>query len=107
MDGESRRQHQVHNSSGRHDSPSAGDFGVIADEITCQQFVELVTDYLEGALGPRTLSRAEEHLVLCDPCVAYLEQMKATIGSLRELKERGAPEPPDAVLAALRAKRKA
>jgi len=90
MNDEARRQNQV-----------------IADEITCQQFVELVTDYLEGELGPQTLSRAEEHLVLCDPCVSYVEQMKATVGSLHELREQGTPEPPDAVLAALRAKRRA
>ena len=72
------------------------------DEITCQQFVELVTEYFEGALQARTLSQVEEHLVLCDWCVTYLEQMQATIGALGELREEPSPEPPDSVLAALR-----
>ena len=58
------------------------------DEVTCQQFVELVTDYFEGALEPRTMSQVEEHLVMCDWCVTYVEQMQATIASLGELENR-------------------
>jgi predicted anti-sigma-YlaC factor YlaD len=77
------------------------------DEVTCEQFVELVTDYFEGTLEPRTLSHVEEHLVLCAPCVTYLEQMQATLVALRDLDDRGSPEPPDPVLAALRAKKAA
>jgi len=81
------------------------EFSMDADEVTCQQFVEMVTDYFEGALEPHTLSQVEEHLVMCDWCVTYVEQMQATIASLRELSEPSAPEPTDSVLAALRAKR--
>jgi predicted anti-sigma-YlaC factor YlaD len=76
-----------------------------ADEVTCQQFVELVTDYFEGALPPRTLSQVEEHLVMCDWCVTYAEQMQATVASLRTLRDGASPEPPDSLLAALRAKK--
>jgi anti-sigma factor RsiW len=67
--------------------------------------VELVTEYFEGALSARTLSQVEEHLVMCDWCVAYVEQMQATIASLRQLTDKRSPEPPDSVLAALRARR--
>jgi predicted anti-sigma-YlaC factor YlaD len=77
---------------------------VTADEVTCQQFVELVTDYFEGALTARTLGQVEEHLVMCDWCVAYVEQMQATVASLGRLKDRSSGEPPDLLLAALRAK---
>jgi anti-sigma factor RsiW len=80
---------------------------VTADEVTCQQFVGLITDYFEGALAPRTLSHVEEHLVLCDWCVTYVEQMQATVDSLRTLKDRSSREPPDSLLAALRAKKAA
>ena len=31
-------------------------------DLTCQDFVELVTDYLEGALDEDTGRRFEEHL---------------------------------------------
>jgi predicted anti-sigma-YlaC factor YlaD len=75
------------------------------DEVTCQQFVELVTEYYEGALQAPILSRVEEHLVMCDWCVTYLEQMEATIGTLRELEEERSPEPPGSLLMALRARR--
>ena len=93
------------NSRPPHNGHQAREFSVTADEVTCQQFVELVTDYFEGALEPHTLSQVEEHLVMCDWCVTYVEQMQATIASLRELGEPSAPEPTDSVLAALRAKR--
>jgi predicted anti-sigma-YlaC factor YlaD len=82
-----------------------GDFSVTADEVTCQQFVELITDYLEGTLTTRTQSHIEEHLVMCDWCVTYLEQMDAMIASLAALGETRSAELPDALLSALRAKR--
>ena len=94
----------MHNPGPRHDSNQAGGFSVAADEVTCQQFVELVTDYFEGALPPRTLSRVEEHLVMCDWCVTYVEQIQATVESLRTLTNRSRREPPDSLLAAVRAK---
>ena len=92
----------MHNPSPREDGHPASEFSVTADEVTCQQFVELITDYFEAALGPATLSRVEEHLVMCDWCVAYADQMQATVATLAELDDDAAAEPPDALLAALR-----
>jgi predicted anti-sigma-YlaC factor YlaD len=86
---------------------SAADFDVITDEVTCRQFVELITNYFEGALDDRTLGQVEEHLVMCDWCATYAEQMEATIEVLPQLEESGVPEPPESVLAALRARRHA
>ena len=83
----------------------ANEPNVSADEITCKQLVELVTDYFEGALPPRTLGQVEEHLVMCEWCVAYVEQMRATIDSLRNLRQSSSREPPDSLLGALRAKK--
>ena len=48
-------------------------------EIPCQQVVELVTDYLEGALSRRDRRRFEHHLAGCPHCTAYLEQMRETL----------------------------
>ena len=93
------------NSRPPHNGDQGREFSVTADEVTCQQFVELVTDYFEGALEPHTLSQVEEHLVMCDWCVTYVEQMQTTIASLKALREPNAPDPPDSLLAALRAKR--
>jgi anti-sigma factor RsiW len=41
--------------------------------------VEIVTDYLEGALSPEDRVRFEQHLALCDGCTYYVEQMRETI----------------------------
>ncbi|MBV8955932.1 MAG: zf-HC2 domain-containing protein [Solirubrobacterales bacterium] len=66
-----------------------------------------MTDYFEGTLDVRTLDQVEEHLVMCDWCVAYVEQMRTTTAALRQLSDPVPPEPPDTVLAALRARRNA
>ena len=50
-----------------------------APELTCQQLVELVTDYLEDALGPADRARFEAHVAGCPGCDAYLGQMRTTI----------------------------
>jgi anti-sigma factor RsiW len=48
-------------------------------DLVCQQAVELVTDYLDGALSRRDRRRLEAHLKKCPNCSAYLEQIRATI----------------------------
>jgi anti-sigma factor RsiW len=50
-------------------------------ELACQDIVELVTAYVERALAPADLERFEEHLVFCDGCTTYLEQMRTTIAA--------------------------
>ena len=57
-------------------------------DIVCQQAVELVTAYLDGALSPRMQRRFEAHLQGCPNCSAYLEQIRLTI----ELSGRVEPE---------------
>jgi putative zinc finger protein len=60
---------------------------LLSEDLTCQELVELVTDYLEGNLPPRDRDRFEQHVILCDGCGFYLEQMRTTIaltGSLTE-----------------------
>jgi anti-sigma factor RsiW len=48
-------------------------------EVVCQQAVELVTDYLEGALSRAARRRFEAHLAGCPHCTEYLAQMRETI----------------------------
>jgi anti-sigma factor RsiW len=45
----------------------------------CRDVVELVTDYLEGALDVRTRARLDAHIAGCDHCSAYLAQMRMTL----------------------------
>ena len=57
------------------------------NELTCRELVEIVTDYLEGALEPDARARVEHHLSGCDGCTNYLSQMRETVrltGRLRE-----------------------
>jgi anti-sigma factor RsiW len=48
-------------------------------ELSCQEIVELVTDYLEGAMDDELRASFEAHLAGCPHCTHYLEQMQATI----------------------------
>lgn len=48
-------------------------------ELTCKEVVEIVTDYLEGALSTEERARFERHLAGCDGCGNYLQQMRETI----------------------------
>jgi anti-sigma factor RsiW len=60
---------------------------LISEDLTCQELVELVTEYVEGGLLPEDRDRFEQHVILCDGCAFYLEQMRTTIsvaGSLTE-----------------------
>jgi anti-sigma factor RsiW len=52
----------------------------MADEpLTCQELVELVTDYFDGALGPADRARFEAHVAECPGCDIYLRQMRTTL----------------------------
>jgi hypothetical protein len=63
------------------------DLRMPTDELTCQELVEIVTDYFEGSMPAEDRLRFERHLVYCDWCVDYLHQMRETVrltGALRE-----------------------
>ena len=49
------------------------------EAFSCQELVELVTDYLEGALAPADVRRFEDHIAGCDGCTEYLMQFRRTI----------------------------
>lgn len=59
------------------------------NEIVCQEFVEMVTDYLECQLREAEAAWTDEHLASCPHCRAYLEQMRQTIAALGGLAEAG------------------
>ena len=53
--------------------------------MSCRELVELVSDYLEGALSPADRSRFEAHIGDCGNCAAYLRQMHETVALLGTL----------------------
>jgi anti-sigma factor RsiW len=73
------------------------------EELACRELVELVTEYLEGALPAAERARFEAHLTGCDGCRTYVEEFRETIRLAGHL-EPGAlsPEARDGLLAAFR-----
>ena len=57
------------------------------DHITCQEVVELVTDYLDGELSGESASLFEQHLNFCDGCVWYVDQIRNTVEAVGEVRE--------------------
>jgi anti-sigma factor RsiW len=61
--------------------------------VNCQEFVELVTAYLEDQLPGDDRAAFEEHLRLCPGCDRYLEQFRTTIALLGQLPEESISAP--------------
>ena len=57
-------------------------------EMACIELVELLTDYLEGALPPDEAAAVEAHLATCPPCQVHLAQLQATIDALGRFRSR-------------------
>jgi predicted anti-sigma-YlaC factor YlaD len=75
----------------------------MAEHITCQEVVELVTDYLERELPPDEASLFEQHLNFCDGCILYIEQMRATAETIGRVREEDLPpDTKDKLLSAFR-----
>src|SRR6266542_3298368 len=53
----------------------------------CREVVELVSEYLEGAMTPEQMTRFELHLNLCDGCFSFVEQVRMTAGMAGRLSE--------------------
>ena len=71
--------------------------------MNCDEFVELVTAYLDGALDPATQARFTEHLAACDGCDRYLQQFRHTIAELPHIANDSlAAHARDQLLAAFR-----
>jgi anti-sigma factor RsiW len=54
--------------------------------LDCDEFVELVTAYLEGGLAPETERLFVAHLAECDGCARYLDQIRQTMRTLGGLR---------------------
>ena len=60
-------------------------------DLTCREMVELMNDYLEGALAEGERARFEAHLSSCDPCTTYLAQVRETIRLTGGVTEESVP----------------
>jgi anti-sigma factor RsiW len=60
--------------------------------ISCQEVVELVTDYVEQALPADEAAVFEEHLNSCDRCGWYVDQVRKTIDVVGQLRAEAVPD---------------
>jgi len=72
--------------------------------ITCKELTEVLTDYLEGTMPSEDRAVLEAHLVLCEGCATYVEQMRQVIRTVHALQvDEVEATAPDSLLAAFRA----
>jgi hypothetical protein len=73
------------------------------EHVSCQEVVELVTDYLDQTLAADEASLFEQHVNFCDGCDWYLDQMRTTVGTVGRITEEDVPpETRTSLLAAFR-----
>lgn len=63
----------------------------LSQEMSCKELVQVINDYLEGALAPADRQRFEEHLAICPGCQTYLDQMRQTVRTVGRLREESIP----------------
>lgn len=60
--------------------------------LVCRQAIDLMSDYLDGALSERDRVRLEAHLSDCPHCSEYLAQLRATIDALGKATPEDLPD---------------
>lgn len=60
-------------------------------DLRCKDVVELITEYLEGAMPVSERDRFEVHLSACPGCRHYLDQVRTTIRLAGRLTQDALP----------------
>ena len=63
------------------------------DDVLCQEVVEVLTEYLDGALPSDEREALEQHLLACAGCATHLEQLRTTVRLTGRLSEDDVPPP--------------
>lgn len=72
-------------------------------QVRCVEFVETVTEWMEGALADDDRAQLEEHLSICPHCTEYLAQLRLVTAFIHERPTEAPPSGArDALLAAFR-----
>jgi hypothetical protein len=70
--------------------------------MSCQELVELVTEYFEGTLDEERRAAFEAHLGVCPGCDYYIEQLRVTLRLAHDVKALEQRPEVTALLAAFR-----
>jgi hypothetical protein len=77
-----------------------------SEHITCQELVEVVTDYLEDALSADDAVLVEQHVNFCQGCEWYVDEVRHSVAAGGQLKEDHVPKSTiDVLIAAFRDRR--
>lgn len=63
------------------------------DEVRCREVVGVLSDYFEGALPVQQRAALEQHLLMCEGCTNYVDQMRTSIRLTGRLQEEDVPAP--------------
>ena len=69
--------------------------------MTCREFVDFLIDYDTGEISEAQRVAFDEHMVLCPPCVAYVETYRQTVALGKSACQDPAESLPDDVPEAL------
>ena len=58
------------------------------DFMNCRECVDLLLDYLEGALDSETQANLDDHFSACPPCVNFLETYRSSARSVAALRDQ-------------------
>jgi anti-sigma factor RsiW len=73
------------------------------DDLSCHEFVEIVTAYLDDALSTHDRARFDAHLAECPGCTTFLAQIRETVRQVGRLSEESlSPEAQATLLAEFR-----
>jgi anti-sigma factor RsiW len=70
----------------------------------CRKIFAALSEYLDGELPPRSCRELERHMADCEPCLAYLETLRATADACRKYSELESLKPPREFVVKLRDK---
>ena len=62
-----------------------------SDNLGCSECVDLLADYVDGALPREQADRLEWHLASCPPCVAFVKTYKGTVDAAARLRQMTLP----------------
>ncbi len=63
----------------------------MAEHVSCQEVVEVLTEYLDAALTAEEAALVEQHLNFCPGCVWYLDQLRATVAAVGRIEPEAVP----------------